>query len=200
MRRSELSRKPKPKKCKWCQDTFTPTRMGQSVCKPFPCAVEHAKAKEEKNREKYAREQKRADRKRLEEMKTKPEITKEAQKEFNRYIRLRDHDKPCISCGMPTTAKEALTGGYWDCGHYRSVGSMPSLRFEPLNAHKQCKRCNRYLSGNVVEYRAGLIKRIGPDNLAWVEGPHSPKNYTRDQLREIRDYYRAEANKMAKKL
>lgn len=200
MRRSGFNRKPKPKKCRWCREPFTPVNPTQVCCKPFPCASEYAKHKEAKNRDKSDRERKREDRKRLEEMKTKPQLTKEAQQAFNRYIRLRDHNQPCISCGAPADSTEALRGGYFDCGHYRSTGSMPTLRFEPLNSHKQCKQCNRNLSGNVVEYRLRLIDRIGIKNLEWLEGAHPTKNYTRDDLRAIRDKYRKLANELQKEL
>lgn len=200
MQRSPISRKPKPKRCKWCRETFTPTRMGQDACKPFPCAVELGRIKDAKKRKKANREQKRADRKRLEEIKTKPELTKEAQKEFNRYIRLRDHGLPCISCGRTPSDSELITGSKFDAGHYRAVGAMPGLRFEPLNCSRQCVYCNRNLSGNVVEYRRGLIERVGQENVDWLEGPHPPKNYTRDDLREIRDQYRKLANDLHKQI
>lgn len=200
MRRSELSRKPKPKKCRWCKEVFTPTKPAQVCCEPFPCAIEYGKHKEAKKREKARREQKRADRKRLEEMKTKPQLTKEAQREFNRYIRLRDHDKPCISCGRSPDDSQLITGSKFDAGHYRSVGACPALRFEPLNCARQCVYCNRNLSGNAVDYRLGLIDRIGIDRVEWLEGSHEANNYTRDDLRQIRDKYRKLANDLEKQI
>src|SRR4030067_505733 len=105
----------------------------------------------------------------------------EAQPSFNRWMRLRDAARPCISCGT-TNAK-------WDAGHYRSVGSHPALRFEPLNNHKQCAQCKQHKSGNVVEYRLGLLARIGPINVEWLEGSHPPKKYTIDDLRQIKAHY-----------
>ena len=114
-------------------------------------------------------------------------------------MRLRDAGKPCISCGRyEWQIPEHFTGGKVDCGHYRSVGACPELRFEPLNTHLQCKHCNRDLDGNVVEYRQGLLERIGPENLEWVEGYHPPKKYTRDQLLEMRAWYLADIRRMKK--
>ena len=115
--------------------------------------------------------------------------TKKAQVAFNAYIRERDLNQPCISCDSFLNAPGGV-GGYWDCGHYRSVGSCKELRFEPLNAHKQCKKCNRYLSGNVVEYRARLKERIGQDKLDWVEGPHKLNRYRVDDLKAIEANYK----------
>ncbi len=120
---------------------------------------------------------------------TIPVWTKRAQVDFNRYIRLRDKNDGCISCGRFIN-NDHLRGGDYDCGHYRSVGSCRELRFDPLNAHKQCKHCNRDLSGNVVEYRINLIKKIGTKKLAWLEGPHEPKRYRVEDLKQISAHYR----------
>lgn len=171
----------------------------QIVCSAR-CGLDLAKSqrarKEKKERQEYNRETKRL----KEKIKTKPQLTAEAQKAFNRFIRARDHDQPCISCGAPPGASAALTGGRWDCGHYRSVGSARELRFEELNAHKQCKHCNDHLDGNHVEYRKRLIARIGADKLEWVEGPHQMPNHTHDELREIKRLYNDNANKLEKKI
>jgi len=115
---------------------------------------------------------------------------KKAQQSFNAYIRHRDADLPCISCDSNPNDKNLMTGSRWDCGHYRSVGANPELRFEELNTAKQCVKCNRDLSGNVVNYRIGLVKRIGIEKVEWIEGPHSPKKYTIDELKAIDKKYR----------
>ena len=70
-----------------------------------------------------------------------------------------------------------------------STGARPELRFEPLNVNKQCSACNNHLSGNIVEYRKALINKIGLEHLEWLEGPHEPKKYTVDDLREIKQHY-----------
>ena len=114
--------------------------------------------------------------------KTKGDYAKEAQVEFNKWIRLRDEGNNCISCNNPPKKKNA--------GHYRSVGAAPALRFEPLNCHLQCEHCNTYLSSNAIEYRINLIKKIGVDKVEWIEGPHEPKKYTVDDLKAIRAKYK----------
>lgn len=119
-------------------------------------------------------------------LRTRSDWMKLAQASYNAYIRSRDEDLPCISCGDFTPMTR---GGDYDCGHYRSVGANPELRFEELNTHKQCKRCNGHLSGNIVNYRIGLQLRIGDEKLAWLEGPHEPKKYTIEDLKEIRALY-----------
>lgn len=179
--------KPRRKKCRACREWFHPWNTLQRACSP-PCALVVADQDKKKARRKRDRATK-------EKLKTRSDWMKESQRAFNAYIRHRDEGKPCISCGTlnPTPSR----GGSWDCGHYRSTGAAPELRFEELNAHRQCKQCNSHLSGNVVEYRLRLAERIGQENLDWLEGPHEPKKYTIEELREIRDHYRAKVREGA---
>jgi len=75
--------------------------------------------------------------------------------------------------------------------HYRSVGSSPHLRFDERNAHAQRKQCNRWGAGRSVDYRLGLINRIGLAAVESLEADQTPKNYTIDDLRAITACYRA---------
>ena len=110
-----------------------------------------------------------------------------AQKAFNAYVRARDYGSPCISCGKMTELQ---------AGHYRSVGSSPELRFEESNAHLQCVRCNRDLSGNAVAYRKRLLLKIGAEKLDWLEGPHAAKLYTIEDLKQIAASYRRKCKEL----
>ena len=82
-------------------------------------------------------------------------------------------------------------GGCFDAGHYRSVGSAPHLRFDERNVHGQRKQCNRYGSGRAVDYRVGLIQRIGLEVVEALEADQQPKHYSIEDLIELRDKYRA---------
>lgn len=112
-------------------------------------------------------------RERKQKLKTKSDYLKEAQIAFNAYVRARDAKDACISCGQWTDDK---FGGGWDCGHYRSIGSAPHLRFHLHGANKQCVKCNRHLSGNVAEYRKGLIKKIGIEKVEALESINQVKS------------------------
>lgn len=127
-----------------------------------------------------------------EKLKTRSDYTKDAQRWFNKWIRLRDHNQPCISCQKPPKKKNA--------GHYRSTGAAPELRFEPLNVHLQCEHCNTHLSSNAIDYRINLINKIGVDKVEWIEGPHPPKKYTIDELKAIKGKYKALCNELEKEL
>ena len=183
----------KPKRCaaSKCRKTFTPRSGLQCVCSPR-CAVEFTREREAKKKRRESRAWTRVQ---LEGMKTKPMLMKEAQSEFNKYIRARDRYRFCISCGKAPKS-EHLTGGSIDCGHYRSIGSSPEHRFDEDNAHGQCKHCNRHRSGDVVHYRIGLMLRIGLNRVDELERNHEMPNWTRDDLRNIRDHYRARANEL----
>lgn len=179
----------KPKRCKVCKSKYTPKRMGQRVCGPG-CALFLAKSE----RAKKERAQLLADRRKVrEKLKTRSDWMREAQTAVNKYVRLRDHGLPCISCGsMP----EQKFGGTMDCGHYRSVGSSPGTRFDLRNMAAQCVRCNRHLGGNAVEFRKGLIERIGLEEVEALEADNTVHKWTVDELKEIKARYA----RMAKEL
>jgi hypothetical protein len=83
-------------------------------------------------------------------------------------------------------------------GHYMSVGARPELRFDENNVNAQCAPCNNHLSGNIVLYRKGLIAKIGLEAVEALEGPHEPKHYTVDDLKQIKADYTAMAKALEK--
>ena len=182
------AKQPRPKKCRVCRETFTPRKALQVVCSPS-CALLHAKQKGEKERKALDKIERKAIREAKEKIKPRAAYMKEAQSAFNAWVRERDADQPCISCGRHHQGK-------YDAGHYRSVGSNPALRFEPLNCHRQCVPCNQHKSGNAIEYRIGLVARIGAEAVAWLEGRHEPKHYSIDDLKQIKAQYRAMTRKL----
>ena len=112
-------------------------------------------------------------------------LKKVAQKVCNTYIRLRDKNEPCISCGYNGIARQ------WHSGHYKPIGGFSALRFNELNIHKQCSICNNHLSGNLVLYRENLIKKIGLQEVETLESCSETKRYSVEELQEITRYYRA---------
>lgn len=175
------------RRCSNCRKKVPASESLISRFKAF-CCYECLKEYTQKNADKLAdktRKQKRQeDRVKKEKLKTKGQWTKEAQAAFNAYVRWRDRHEGCISCGLRTA--DNTTGGDWDAGHYRSTGSAPHLRFHLWNCHKQCKKCNRYLSGNVAKYRVGLIWKLGHEKVEWIETQDKSKNYTIDDLKRIK--------------
>lgn len=185
-----MNRISRSRKCAMCGEAFQPARSLQKVC-GAACGVAWAKKLAERAKAKGAREERKAHRAAREKIKTRGEHLREAQAAFNAWVRARDADEPCISCRRPASWQ-----GQWDAGHFRSRGSEPALRFEPLNVWKQCLPCNRHLSGNLINYRINLINRIGVEKLNWLEGPHEVKKLTVPELQEMKAFYRAEIRRL----
>lgn len=180
----------KAKTCKVCRAKFTPARPLQTTCS-IPCAIEWGTRQLAKKQAKEAKAERAKDKAKRETLKTRSDWIKETQIAFNRFVRVRDAGRPCISCGTPLTL--GGVGGGFDAGHYRSIGSAPHLRFDERNCHGQCKQCNRYGSGRAVDYRIGLVGRIGLGSVEALEADQTPRKWTVDELKAIRDHYRAKA-------
>lgn len=193
---------PKAKKCRVpeCGAKFVPQRLGQKVC-GVSCAISDS-IRSKENLAKATKALDQLERKeikvRKEKLKSRADHLREAQAAVNEYVRMRDAHLPCISCDSTPNDNDLMTGSRWDAGHYRSVGACPELRFEPLNIHRQCVKCNRNLSGNAVEYRIRLVLRIGIDKVAWIEGPHEARKYTVEEIKAIKAKYRALTRELKK--
>jgi hypothetical protein len=185
----------RPKGCKVCKAKFTPTRQIQPTC-GFECHIKYADRVLAQSKAKLAQADRKADKAKRESLKTRSDYIKEAQREFNRYIRFRDRHLPCICCDKPLGANPV--GGLFDCGHYRSVGSAPHLRFHEDNAHAQLKQCNRYGAGRAVDYRLGLLRRLGVARVDALEADQAPRHYSIDDLKAIKTKYRALARQLEK--
>lgn len=112
-----------------------------------------------------------------------PKLLKKCQIVFNAWIRYRDQDKGCISCGAEVT----------EAGHYYSQGHHSSLRFNEVNTNGQCTRCNCFLHGNLIHYRNRLISRYNQsqiDLLDSVATRNPVKKWTRFELEQIIEKYK----------
>lgn len=187
---SLATKSPRPKKCRHCRNEFTPSKPLQVACS-IPCALSLTRAKQERERKSVAAMERKEIRAAKQRLKTRADYMREAQAAFNAWVRERDRDLPCISCGR-------FHQGQWHAGHYRTVGGNPELRFHPLNCHRQCAPCNNHKSGDIVNYRINLVAKIGADRVAWLEGPHEPRRYTIDELKAITAEYRAKLRELKK--
>lgn len=161
---------------------FSPRNSTQVVCSP-KCAIELAKKQKLKEFNRMANKERKEGR---EKLKTLGQYEKEARKVFQQWIRKRDEKFPCISCGN-ANAKQ------YDAGHYYKAEVYSGMIFNEDNCHKQCSQCNDYHSGNLLEYRAGLINRYG---LEFVERLERTKDngrnykYTKQELIDIKIKYK----------
>ena len=212
--------------CKNCGKTKIPACDGFIVGVNFVCsrdcafqlgnkAAQKSTAKAKAKIDRKAREdEKKANtnrRERKESLKTLTQLKAEAQKVFNRYIRLSDPFTDCASCDRSPEEIQAndgwKTGGCWDAGHFHSRGARPDLRFTEDNVWRQCKSCNagsgKYSAKNQTvqnRYREKLIERIGIERVEELDVDLGPHKWTKDELREIIATYKAkckESNKGA---
>lgn len=166
------------KKCKPCGRQFEPFNPLQKSCSPR-CAIDLAVAQKAKKAA-----QVKAVKKKAFKDNDRPYQMALAQKAFNAFIRERDKGQPCISCG--TTADVQYAAGHW-----KSRGSSPHLRFNQFNVNLQCNRyCNLGQSGNVGEYRIGLINKFGIKKVEWLESQNVPVKWSINEIRAIKQYYR----------
>jgi len=175
----------KEKKCKVCKESFEPTKPLQVVCS-YVCGLHYSRGVMHKENKKKKAETK-------EKLKTKSQHLKELQAIFNKYIRLRDADEPCISCRTKANVK-------FDAGHYIAVSESPALRFNEDNVHKQCSNyCNVNKSGNYHAYRFWLLEKIGNERVETLESSrHIPLKLSIDEINEMKKLYRAKIKSIEK--
>lgn len=171
-----------------CGTQFVPSKLGQKVC-GWACGLAIAPANQDKALKAIDQRKRREIKVRKEKLKSRADHLKDTQVAFNAWVRERDALLPCVSCGRHHD-------GQYHAGHYRTVSANPEIRFEPLNVWKQCAPCNNHKSGDIVNYRIELVKRIGAEKVEWLEGPHEPKKYTVDDLKAMTADYRAKTKEL----
>jgi hypothetical protein len=113
-----------------------------------------------------------------------PNLLKKAQATFNSYIRQRDADRPCITCGKPKIEHAC---------HFYSAGHYTGLRFNEDNVHGGCLQCNYFKHGAGNEYRRNIEARIGERRLLLLDATATRqrfKKWSRTELEIIITEYR----------
>lgn len=83
---------------------------------------------------------------------------------FSKYIRQRDRDKSCITCGLPLA-------GDIQAGHYIPVGdSSVTMWFREDNVHGEHSNCNaNWNDWHLVPMRKNLVKLYGEDHVSEMD-------------------------------
>ena len=91
--------------------------------------------------------------------KSKKLAKKKCDKYFSKYIRRRDADyrglSQCITCGGWKSYKQM------DAGHFINR-DREATRYDEKNVNAQCKKCNRFQSGNQFEHGKAIDRKYGP--------------------------------------
>lgn len=161
-------------RCKNCRELFQKKYFNQKFCLKDECIKVFSEWVKDQNWKKKKSKLKK-------DLQTLSELIKLAQIVFNRFIRLRDQKYNCISCGGKLIRNEKYSSQY-DASHYYNANNHYFLRFNEDNVHASCTYCNRNLHGNLIEYRKGLISRIGEERLKYLD----------DNSKKIRKFSKAE--------
>ena len=172
-----LTTKPlKPRPCKHCKSSFTPTKRMQVVCSPL-CGLERARiqreAKERKEHAARKRVERAMDRKRRDALRTFPELEEDCRKIVQKIARIRDRNDGCISCDLP-----ASWDSQWHGSHFLSHGANSLVQFHLWNIHKACWICNKLYSGRINAYEPRLIAKIGQGRVDWLRSQTGIRKHT----------------------
>ena len=174
----------KTRKCKYCKAQFQPYTTLQKNCFEPDCVTAWVQETKEKTWKKKKAKLKM-------DLMTIQDYIKIAQQVFNKYIRLRDKGQNCISCGKKPLKQNA--------GHFYNANNHWSVRFNELNVHLQCEHCNTYLSGNLINYRENLLKKIGIEDFELLSSEaNKTRKFTIDELKNIIATYKQKIKEIEK--
>lgn len=133
--------------CRSCKDEYIPLYRNGIKMSNFciKCLSEKGKKKIDKDRK--------------DSIKGLPEFKKDLETQINTIIRLIDKGLNCISCNSKGNS----------AGHFHSVNSNGSLRYNLHNLHLQEYSCNGEKGGNIIKYGQGLINIYGKEYKEYVE-------------------------------
>lgn len=185
--------KPKPKFCVVCGGKLY--RSTAKVCS-VNCSLQYnienpetvksfIKEQQEKKLKQEKRELESWRKQEKQKQKSLTDLENEAKVVFQKWVRLRDQDLPCISSGVTFSP-------IWDGGHFYEANQYSGLIFEPMNCHKQSRADNYFKHSNNEGYRRGLLERYGKEYLDKLDKMAVEKRnykYTREELIAIKKKY-----------
>jgi len=112
---------------------------------------------------------------------------------FSQYIKLRDCINgrgQCFTCGELFPIEEL------DAGHFRSR-KYNSTRYDEKNVALQCKKCNRFNSGEQWRFGRDLDDKYGEGTaLALTKKAHEIKQFTVQELKDLYAFYKFKVEHM----
>lgn len=184
-----------------CKAPFQKQRPFQTWCSPecglvlATIAREKAVANAQREERKRVRAERADTKAKLIALKKPSYFADLAQDEVNRYVRLRDHARGCISCHLPSTWP-----GQWHASHLRSRGAASAVRFNLWNLAKACGSCNHHKGGNIAAFEPAQRARIGDAKVDWLYTQNQIVRYEIDYLKRMARVFRKKANRMEKRI
>ena len=194
-------------RCKICRDKFDVRFFLQKTCFDPVCLDKWTKqdrAKKVTTLDKVKAIEVRKNKKALNDLNKKSLKWqhKQTQPVFNKLRRLQEFkwfsdrglEPVCTSCGKP------LGNDQWCNGHVTSVGSNGRLRYDFMNSYLQHNnRCNKNLSGDVDNFKKGLIIRFGEEEgiaiVDYCETNNSPIKRTWQDIEQMRKEFNLQIKK-----
>ena len=113
-------------------------------------------------------------------------LAREAWKLCATYIKIRD-DWRCYTCG-----KQAFHSPTINAGHL-FPDTHSNTRYDSLNIHAQCVRCNKYLHGNLHKYIIRFLNDFGLPAYEYLSVRScKPYKYTKETLLDVQVRYHHE--------
>jgi hypothetical protein len=165
----------KDKPCKICGGKRI---YGMTIC--YKCFREKERKKRE---EKIAKLKERKKKRKEKDHNSYRYLRKIAWDIFSKFIRIKGSDEngmtECYTCG------EKLHWKKLQAGHFHHS----KLDFDERNIHKQCVRCNKWLSGNLAIYATKLALELGVTGMKKLLLDANTTIYSIQDLREIIKIY-----------
>ena len=121
---------------------------------------------------------------------SRSKLVKKLDSIFSQYIRLRDDNKGCVTCGDIKPWKEMQ-----NC-HFYTRGRQPT-RWDETNCHSGCYRCNVILKGNYIKYTIYMMDRYGREVVDGLERKSlSGVKISTPELREMIEEYKIKVKEL----
>lgn len=127
---------------------------------------------------------------------TLPKLIKKLDAVFSRFIRLRDSNKKwMVKCPLCT-----WIGSWKDAQNMHFIKRFHKLfRFDEINCHAWCKRCNVVLDGNYMEYTLWMIDTYGLEKVKEMQQrQNETKHWKTYEIEEMINYYSEQVKELAK--
>lgn len=168
-------------RCKYHKTKFEAKYFNQKYClSDNECIKAFNEFVKEETKKKKAKQWQKEKKEIKEKLKTKSDYEKELQIEINTIVRLIDKDTFCHSTKKPLNEK-------FDAGHFYSVGSNNSIRFNLFNIYSQSVYANQYLSGDQINFLNVLSEVYGKKHSEYVlnlKGLYTYVKLTNEDLKE----------------
>jgi hypothetical protein len=124
-------------------------------------------------------------------------LEKKLDKIFSIYSRLKDADEggtvTCVTCNVLKHWKD-VDAGHFIKRQYRSV------RWNDMNVHPQCFRCNHFMGGRQDDYANFIIKTYGQESFnLLMASKYQIVKHTRSDLEEMIEEYSQKVKGMEEK-